>query len=134
IDQLALGVRRIATTNMAHAVRALTVQRGLDPRSFTLVAFGGAGGQHAIDIAIEMEMSQVLFPPLASTFSALGLLCADVRVTERQAIVRPLDQLGVDEANEVFGQLRQRAIDSLELDEIEPLEQRFAYLRYEGQT
>jgi N-methylhydantoinase A len=134
-EELALGMRRIVTANMAQAVHAITVQKGVDPRSFTLVAFGGAGGQHATDVAAEMEISQVLFPPLASTFSALGLLCADVRVTERHAFLNPVVETAAEDAEELFRRLRVQAEEALGTLENRPiLEQRFAHLRYEGQT
>ena len=65
--------------NMALAIRQITVEKGIDPRDFDLVSFGGAGGQHAAPAAAELGIGRVLFAPSASTFSALGLLTADLR-------------------------------------------------------
>ncbi len=130
--EVAEGVHRIATANMAQAVREITVQKGIDPRMFVLVAFGGAGGQHAISVATEMEMHAVLFPPLASTLSAFGLLTADLKTTEQRAFLQPL--VGdMEHTEEVFDELRAQALRSLGV-EGEVVERRFAQIRYVGQT
>jgi N-methylhydantoinase A/oxoprolinase/acetone carboxylase beta subunit len=134
-EELALGMRRIVTANMAQAVHAITVQKGIDPRSFTLIAFGGAGGQHATDVAAEMEITRVLFPPLASTFSAFGLLCADIRVTERRAFLNRVADNVREDAEKTFRDLHGRAAEALGSTNGGPVvEHRFAHLRYEGQT
>lgn len=134
-EEVALGIRRIAIANMAQAVHSITVQQGVDPRGFTLVAFGGAGGQHAIDVAVELEISRVLFPPLASTFSAFGLLCADAQVTERQAFLRDVDDEVGRDGERLFRELTERARESLGLSgEVEVVASRFAHVRYAGQS
>ncbi len=133
-EELASGIHRIATANMAGAVREITVQRGIDPRGFTLVAFGGAGGQHAIDVAEEMELRSVLFPPLASTLSAFGLLTASLRTTEQRACLGLLAD-GLADADEIFAELRVTAAAGLgEANGSELTERRFCHLRYLGQT
>lgn len=135
VERVSQGIRRIATVSMAQAVRTITVQKGIDPRTFTLVAFGGAGGQHALDVAAEMEMPRVLLPPFASTLSALGLMTADLRATERTAFLRPLEEEHGDSAT-IFESLRRRALTSLgDVDEgTDVLEERFCSLRYLGQS
>ena len=65
----------------------MTVKRGTDPRDFALVAFGGAGGQHAAAVAREMEMKEVVFPRNASTFSAFGLLTADLKNSAAKSLM-----------------------------------------------
>jgi N-methylhydantoinase A len=75
----AQGVLAIANAAMANAVRAVTTERGLDPRDFTLVAAGGAGPMHVVDVAVELGIGRVLVPPAPGTFSALGMLTADLR-------------------------------------------------------
>ena len=75
----AAGVLEIINVNMMGAVRVISVEQGVDPRDFTLVAFGGAGPLHAADIARNMGLSRVLVPPRPGLLSALGLLHADVR-------------------------------------------------------
>jgi N-methylhydantoinase A len=76
--QAALGVIEVANAHMERALRVISVERGHDPRRFTLLSFGGAGGLHAVDLARQLGIGRVLVPPLASTLSAFGMLAADV--------------------------------------------------------
>jgi N-methylhydantoinase A len=76
--EAALGVIEIVNAHMERALRVISVERGHDPRDFTLVSFGGAGGLHAADLARRLGIRRVLVPPQASTLSALGMLAADV--------------------------------------------------------
>jgi len=76
--ETALGVIEIANAHMERALRVISVERGYDPRDFTLLSFGGAGGLHAIDLARRLRIPDVLISPYASTFSAFGMLAADV--------------------------------------------------------
>ncbi len=89
--RLAEGIVRIANANMERAIRAVSVQRGFDPRGFALLAFGGAGGMHACEIADSLEMDTVLVPRHAGVLSALGMLLADVRKDYTQTILRAAD-------------------------------------------
>lgn len=77
VVQLAQGIREVSAAAMAGAVRGISVGKGRDPRSFALVAFGGAGPLHAVDIAKEMGISQVVIPGAAGVLSALGLVSSD---------------------------------------------------------
>lgn len=79
VEAAAEGILRIVNSRMAHAIRGITVQRGLDPRGFTLMAFGGAGPMHAAWLADELSIPSVIVPPTPGTFSALGMLVADLR-------------------------------------------------------
>jgi N-methylhydantoinase A/oxoprolinase/acetone carboxylase beta subunit len=79
IEAVAAGVLRVANANMERAIRVVSIERGHDPRAFTLVAFGGAGGMHACEIAEELAIGDVLVPRQAGVLSALGMLMADVR-------------------------------------------------------
>jgi N-methylhydantoinase A len=79
VHHAAEGILRVINSKMALAIRELTVAQGLDPRDFTLVAFGGAGPMHAAEIAVEAGISQVIFPPVPGMFSAWGMLAADIR-------------------------------------------------------
>src|SRR4029077_6642889 len=71
--EAAVGVTRIAEAEMVRALRVISIERGFDPRGFTLVAFGGAGGMHACRLAEELEISNVLLPPARGVLSALRL-------------------------------------------------------------
>jgi len=77
-EQAALGIIKIANAHMARAIRLVSVARGHDPRDFTLISFGGAGGLHACDVAREVGIDRVLIPRGASTLSAYGMLASDV--------------------------------------------------------
>jgi N-methylhydantoinase A len=87
----ALGVIAIVNAHMERALRVISVQRGYDPRDFTLVSFGGAGGLHAADLARSLGIPRVLIPPNAATLSAFGMLAADVVKDYAQTVMRPGD-------------------------------------------
>lgn len=82
----AYGVREVVNANMARAIRAVTVERGVDPRDFTLVAIGGSGPVHAVDIARLLSMPRVLVPASPGVFTAMGMLAGDVE----HYLIRPL--------------------------------------------
>ena len=86
--EVASEALRLAVLEMARAVRLVTVERGLDPSSMTLVAFGGAGPQLAAELAEEMGASRVVVPPDPGLFSAMGLLMADMRFEARESYPR----------------------------------------------
>lgn len=73
------GIIAIATTQMAYAVRTVSTERGLDPRDFVLIAYGGAGPMHAVDVARELAIRNVVIPVAPGHFSAAGMLAADLR-------------------------------------------------------
>ncbi len=89
---VALEAIRLATIEMARAVRLVTVERGLDPREFTLMAFGGAGPQFAPYIAEELGVSSIIIPPEPGAFSALGLLMADERFEARASFPSDIEE------------------------------------------
>jgi N-methylhydantoinase A len=88
-ERCALGVVAVANAHMARALRVISVERGRDPRYFTLVSFGGAGGLHAADLARGLGIPQVLVSPYASTLSALGMVMADVVKDYTQTVMVP---------------------------------------------
>ncbi|WP_297491738.1 hydantoinase B/oxoprolinase family protein [Acidocella sp.] len=89
-ESLAEGFLAIANANMAQAVRQISVQKGLDPADFTLVSFGGAGGQHACAVADELGMDRVFLHPLAGVLSAYGIGLSDFLVLREQGAEMPL--------------------------------------------
>jgi len=78
VEQAAMGVIEIVNAHMERALRVISVERGHDPRDFTLLSFGGAGGLHAVELARKLDVPRVLISPFASTLSAFGMLTADV--------------------------------------------------------
>jgi N-methylhydantoinase A len=134
--ELAEGMLAIINARMADAMRTITVKQGIDPREFALVAFGGAGPMHAVWLAEELEISEVIVPWSPGTFSAWGMLQTDMRHDVVQSFYRPLAGL---ESNAVV-----RTFDSLEAEGSELLENegiggpdryfaRSADMRYVGQ-
>src|SRR5205823_1298238 len=79
LEEAAEGILRVINAVMSKAIRRLSVERGYDPRDFALVAFGGGGPIHAVDLALDLQMPQVVVPPAPGVSSALGLLTADFR-------------------------------------------------------
>ena len=84
--ETALGILRIVNNNMVQALRAISVERGFDPRDFVLVTFGGAGGLHAAYMAQELGMDKVLFPALGGVFSALGMVNSHFTMEREKAL------------------------------------------------
>ncbi|HKU22958.1 MAG TPA: hydantoinase/oxoprolinase family protein [Terriglobales bacterium] len=78
VEQFAAGVIRVVNATMEKAVRVVSIERGYDPRDFTLVAFGGAGGMHACELAAALGIPRVLLPPLPGALSAYGILVSDL--------------------------------------------------------
>ena len=90
-EETAEGIYRIVNANMAAAIRHVTVEKGIDPRGFALVAFGGAGGQHAVALAQEIGIPEVVIPNLPSVFSAFGMVSANMRHSRSRTLMAPLD-------------------------------------------
>jgi N-methylhydantoinase A len=90
--EVAAEAIRLADLEAARAIRLVTIERGLDPGYFSLVAFGGAGPQHAVGVAEEMGIRRVIIPPLPGVFSALGLLLADLKFEARASYPRDLEE------------------------------------------
>jgi N-methylhydantoinase A/oxoprolinase/acetone carboxylase beta subunit len=93
VPELADGIVQVANANMERAIRVVSVERGHDPRQFALLAFGGAGGMHACEIARRLEMDTVIVPRHAGVLSALGMLVADVRRDYAMTILAPAGSL-----------------------------------------
>lgn len=92
LEEAAWGIVNVANANMERAIRALTVERGHDPRDFALLAFGGAGPLHAADLAQALKIPTVILPPAAGVFSALGLLTADRVLAFVQTVLQPAER------------------------------------------
>lgn len=93
VEAAAAGVREIANANMVRAIRAVTVERGLDPRDLTLLAFGGSGPVHACDLAATLGIARVIFPPSPGVFTAMGMLAGHVEHHELRSAQAPLEKL-----------------------------------------
>ncbi len=135
-EEAALGVVAVANAHMERALRVISVERGRDPRAFTLLSFGGAGGLHAADLARALGIRRVLVPPLASTLSAFGMLAADVVKDYTLTVMLP-GETPVDELTARLEPLAERGRRDL-LAEGVPAEdiriERFLDMRYRGQS
>ncbi len=135
-ERLLAGLLRIADERMAEAIREISVRQGYDPSGYALLAFGGAGGQHACAVAELLGMRAVVVPPDAGLLSALGLGVARLeRVASRQ-VLRLLAEIG-DELPRTFAELGEQASAAVvaqgaALDEVS-VERRLAELRFAGQ-
>jgi N-methylhydantoinase A len=115
-DEAALGIVGIANSNMARAVRVMTVERGLDPREFVLLPFGGAGPMHACELADELGIRRVLVPIAPGVTSALGTLFVDVVHDLARSHIVPLSAVDPDAVEDAFGILEARAQAALDED------------------
>ena len=79
LEETAEGILTVINSNMANAIRSRTVQKGIDPRGFALVAFGGAGPLHGAEVAAMLEVPEVIVPPYPGITSAMGLLTTDLK-------------------------------------------------------
>ena len=93
VADVAEGVVRVANANMERAIRVVSVERGHDPRDFSLLAFGGAGGMHACEIADALEIKTVIVPRQAGVLSALGMLVADVTKDYSASVLKRANEL-----------------------------------------
>ena len=116
VEEAAAGIIRIANANMTRWLRVVTVERGLDPREFALFAFGGAGPMHAVDLALGLEIPEVLVPRHPGVTSALGLLFADVTHDVSTTLVRAAGDLDGDEIERRFAELEGQAGAALDAD------------------
>lgn len=116
--EAAYGITQIANSAMMRALRAVSTERGRDPRDFTLVSFGGAGPIHAAALAEDMEISKVLVPVFPGLFSALGLLLADYRHDYIRSIVTPLASINPRTILGHYEELQQIARDTMQKEGI----------------
>jgi len=105
VPELAEGVVRVANANMERAIRVVSVERGHDPRQFALLAFGGAGGMHACEIAARLDIATVIVPRHAGVLSALGMLVADVTRDYSASVLRTADRLKSGDLDRRFAPL-----------------------------
>ncbi|MCY4113106.1 MAG: hydantoinase/oxoprolinase family protein [Chloroflexi bacterium] len=105
VEQAAEGIVRLVTNHMANAVRDITIGRGLSPKDFSLLAFGGAGPMHAVGIAREIGVSKVVVPPAPGTFSAWGMLFADFRQDLVRTVVLAVEPGSMGEIESQFAEL-----------------------------
>jgi N-methylhydantoinase A len=135
-EATASGIIAIVNSAMANAIREITVSRGIDPRDFALVAFGGAGPLHAIAIAEELELGSVIIPSNPGVLSAYGMLQADTRHDLVTNYFENLDELDGEHFSDTLEGLIVRATEILDAEGVNPKERSLELsvdLRYTGQ-
>jgi len=130
LEHLAEGIIRVANARMESALRRVSVERGFDPRTFTLVAFGGAGPLHACALAQSLGIRRVLIPSAPGALSALGILDADLRREFSRTVMLPP---GSPQIASTFRELEHEARNTFANEGVRPILKRSADLRYHGQ-
>jgi N-methylhydantoinase A len=136
-EQMAEGILRIAVVSMAAAIKEVSVLRGIDPRDFALLSYGGAGPLQAAAIADELGMRTVVVPPMPGNFSAFGLLVADVRRDFVRTRVSTVDLLSPADIRAMLAGLLEDGERELATAGFPPARRRFAAtldMRYSGQS
>ena len=136
VEDGALGIIRIADAAMSLAVRAVSVNKGVDPRDTALIAFGGAGPLHAVAIAREIYIPTVIIPKVPGTFSALGMLMASWRQDFVRTLIGRLGALDRADVTTIFRELAEAGREALARDRVEQAVSDFRFLadlRYVGQ-
>jgi N-methylhydantoinase A len=131
-EETARGVIGVADAEMLRALRVISIERGLDPRELTLVAFGGAGGLHACSLAEELDIGRILVPLAAGVLSALGLAISDIRRDQVQPLLARLETADPAEVEARLAGLEARVRGQLADARLRLA--RLADLRYQGQS
>lgn len=135
--QAAQGVLDVVTTNMERALRHISVERGHDPRDFTLIPFGGAGGLHAVDLARGLRIPRVLLPASPGALSAVGVLLADVVKEQSRTVMMEVSNDAPRKLEAIFRQMEAEANDALRAEGFPRAKQkheRSLAARYKGQS
>ena len=136
-EQLAYGIIEIANWNQANAIRQMTIQRGIDPRGFALLSFGGAGPAQSPAVMDLLNMQACIVPPNPGNLSAFGLLAVDWRTDQIVTKVMRQDSVDLGAVSEIYSKLEHEAIETLTRDGIEHSRMRLvreADVRYAGQS
>jgi N-methylhydantoinase A len=137
VEEAAAGILRVANSNIVRGIRVVSVERGFDPRNFTLVPFGGAGPMHGTPVARELGIARILVPPTPGILCALGMLVSDLRHDLVETHIRAFADFSFQRASEIVGRLRDRASGLLQEDQVPADKQRIevaVQVRYVGQS
>ncbi|KQL52868.1 5-oxoprolinase [Heyndrickxia shackletonii] len=135
-EEGALGIIRIANSNMLNALKLISIRKGYNPREFTLVAFGGGGSMHAAALAKELGVKKVVVPVASPVFSAWGMLMTDLRHDYIQTQIKRLSEVDVGVLNQNWINLECKAYAQFEQEDVQKesvLFTRFLDMRYLGQ-
>ena len=130
-EEFAAGILRVVETQMEKAIRVISVERGHDPRQFTLVAFGGGGPLHACSLARALRIPTVLVPAMPGALSAIGILLADAVRDYSRTVMLPGD--AIDTLEDSFAELEQRGVADFTAEGLQGVAQRTVDVRYRRQ-
>lgn len=135
-EEAALGIIRIANSNMLNALKLISIRKGYNPQDFTLLAFGGGGSMHAPALALELGVKKVVVPIASPVFSAWGMLMTDLRQDYIQTYIKRMNELSLDEITAQWDEIENHALrhyedEGMTEDKVEF--HRFADMRYLGQ-
>jgi N-methylhydantoinase A len=136
MEEVARGVIRVANSNMVNALKSVSVNKGYDPRDFSLVVIGGGGPMHGAYLGEELQMPEIIVPLNAGVFSAFGMLMSDLRRDYIRTDVMALNVDNFSILNSVFQEMKNEAIKAYERDAYQKEDIQFEYfldLRYDGQ-
>ncbi|MEE2996933.1 MAG: hydantoinase/oxoprolinase family protein [Pseudomonadota bacterium] len=137
VVQAAAGIRKIANVAMARAIRSVTVERGRDPRDMALMAFGGSGPVHAVEVAGLLGIRKVIVPAMSGVFSSVGMLASDVEHNFVRTLLQPFARLDASQFREVTTRLREDGIGRLSADGFAESQIQLSFgadVRYLGQS
>lgn len=136
LDKAALGILKIANSNMVGAIRAISVEKGLDPRDYTMVVGGGCGGAHCAELARELDIHTILVPRIASVLCAFGALASPIRHDYNLSFPAKLSEEACERFAEQFQQIEQKAYRDLYEEGVSKEEvriERFLAMKYHGE-
>lgn len=135
-DTAAMGIIKIANSNMLNALKLISVRKGHDPRDFSMVAIGGGGPMHSQDLARELGVKKVIVPSASSVFASWGMLMSDLRHDYSQTYLANASSLNYEDINLKYRQMIENAVETLKQEEINEnkiVVSKQIDLRYEGQ-
>ncbi|MFQ5942870.1 MAG: hydantoinase/oxoprolinase family protein [Anaerolineales bacterium] len=136
LEQAAMGVIRIADSNMINALKLVSVRRGYDPRDFVLIAFGGGGAMHAGALMRDLRCKKVIIPTEPAVFSAWGMLLTDLRRDYIRTLITRTDKVDPKELDRIYSEMEEQAKTELSGEGVKKGDlaiERFADMRYLGQ-
>ncbi len=136
-ETAARGVIAVVNANMERALRRISVERGYDPRDFTLLPFGGAGGLHAVALARSMRIPRIFIPPAGGALSAVGVLTADVVKDQTRTVMLPVTPAVSSRLSRAFAEMEKSGRAALRKEGFAPGKQRHERslaVRYQGQS
>lgn len=135
-DDLAMGIIKIANSNMLNALKLISIRKGHDPRDFTLVSTGGGGPMHSQALARELGIKKVIIPATSSVFASWGMLMSDIRHDYSQTLLTPVKDMDFSALNKAYATMKDEAEKILyqeEIDESNVVITKSLDMRYEGQ-